>query len=111
MKTKELTDEDFWRQITSEGKAALVEFGAEWCPPCRAMNPILEELSDHFSDRAVVAKVNVDDNPAITSQFAVRNLPTFLFFKEGQLVNRIVGAVSKLTLEKQINTLLNGGKL
>lgn len=111
METTELTDENFWQVISTEQKAALVEFGAEWCPPCRAMNPVLEKLSDDYKETVVIGKVNVDDHPGITSHFGVRNLPTFLFFKEGKPVNRIVGAVSKLTLEREIDSLLKDGKL
>lgn len=111
MKTTELTDESFSKLIAATGRTALVEFGAEWCPPCKAMNPVLDELSDHYEERAVIAKVNVDNNPESASRFGIRNLPTFLFFKNGELAERIVGAVPGSVLKKKVDALLGDGKL
>lgn len=111
MNTKELTDENFSRLISATGRVALVEFGAEWCPPCRAINPVLEELSGLYGGKALISKLNVDTNPTATSDFNVRNLPTFLFFKDGQLVDRIVGAVPKSVLKNRVDFFLNSEKI
>jgi len=101
----ELEDSNFGAMVHSGEGPVLVDFGAEWCPPCKAMEPVLSSLADDFQGRARVAKLNVDHNPEITAQYQVRNLPTFLLFQNGELKDRVVGAVPKKVLEDKLKAL------
>lgn len=100
-----LTDDTF-KELLQSNKPFLVDFTADWCPPCRAMGPIVDDLSTKFENKAWVGKVNVDENPEKAEAYQVRSIPTFLIFKNGILADRIVGAVPKMVLEKKLNTLL-----
>lgn len=101
----ELTDANFEETIAS-GKPVLVDFWAEWCGPCRMVGPIVEELSNDYDGKAIVGKVNVDHNPEISSKYGVRNIPTILFFKNGEVVDKSVGAVPKNVLAEKIENQL-----
>ncbi|MBX2895764.1 MAG: thioredoxin [Cyclobacteriaceae bacterium] len=100
-KTIELTDSNFDQAINSE-KPVLVDFWAEWCGPCKMIGPVVEELAGDYEGKAVVAKLNVDENPQITARFGVRNIPTLLVFKNGQVVDKQVGAVPKSVLSQKL---------
>ena len=102
----ELTDANFEEVVLKSDKPVLVDFWAEWCGPCRMVGPIVEELSGDYEGRAVVGKVDVDNNPSISMQFGIRNIPTILFFKNGQVADKQVGAVPKNTLSAKIDALL-----
>ncbi len=102
----ELTDANFEETIAS-GKPVLVDFWAEWCGPCRMVGPIVEELSSDYEGKAIVGKVNVDENPEISSKYGVRNIPTILFFKNGEVVDKSVGAVPKNVLSEKIDNQLS----
>jgi thioredoxin 1 len=99
---KHVTDNDFEQSVLKAGKPAFVDFWAPWCGPCRLIGPIVEELAPSYQDRAVIAKVNVDDNPGIAQQFGVTSIPTIMMFKDGKLVDRAVGAMPKGELQKFI---------
>lgn len=105
MNVLEVEDSNFEEMVLSARNPVLVDFGAEWCPPCRAMEPVLSSLADDFNGRARVAKLNVDHNPEITAQYQVRNLPTFLLFQNGELKDRVVGAVPKKVLEDKLKMM------
>ena len=90
-----LTDATFEEKVLKSGKLALVDFTAVWCGPCRMVGPIVHELAEEYGDRIVVGEVNVDENPKITAQYKVRNIPTVLFMKNGEVVDKQVGAVPK----------------
>ncbi len=100
-KTIELTDANFDSVINSE-KPVLVDFWAEWCGPCKMIGPLVEELAGDYEGRAVVAKLNVDENPNVTARFGVRSIPTLLVFKKGQIVDKQVGAVPKSVLSSKL---------
>jgi len=104
--TLELTDKNFQEKVKNSDQVALVDFWAEWCGPCRAIGPIVEELSNDYQGKAVIGKVNVDENPGISQEFGIRNIPTILFFKNGEVVDKQVGAVSKSALEKKLQAHL-----
>jgi thioredoxin 1 len=100
-KTLELNDSNFDQTINSE-KPVLVDFWAEWCGPCKMIGPLVEELANDYEGKAVVAKLNVDENPEVTARFGVRNIPTLLVFKNGQVVDKQVGAVPKSVLAQKL---------
>jgi thioredoxin 1 len=102
----ELTDANFTDQVLKSDKPVLVDFWAEWCGPCRMVGPIVEELSKDFDGQAVVGKVNVDENQGVAAQFGIRNIPTLLIFKNGEVVDKQVGVAPKNVLEGKLKAHL-----
>jgi thioredoxin 1 len=102
----EVTDSNFEQTVLKSDKPVLLDFWAEWCGPCRQITPIVEELSVDYKDRAVMGKVDVDSSPGIAGKYGIRNIPTILFLKNGQVVDRQVGAVPKSILAKKIEGML-----
>ena len=102
----EITDANFEELVVKSDKPVLVDFWAEWCGPCRMVGPVVEELSNDYEGKAVVGKVNVDLNSAVSAKFGVRNIPTILFFKGGEVVDKQVGAVPKAALDAKLKALL-----
>jgi thioredoxin 1 len=100
-KTLELNDSNFDEAIKSE-KPVLVDFWAEWCGPCKMIGPVVEELAGDYEGKAVVAKLNVDENPQVTARFGVRSIPTLLVFKNGEVVDKQIGAVPKSVLAQKL---------
>lgn len=99
----QVTDDTFTSSIEESKGLALVDFWAAWCGPCRMVGPIVEQLAGEYADKGVtVAKLDVDQNPRTTARFNVRSIPSILFFKDGKLVDTIVGAVPKVHLEQKI---------
>ena len=103
----EITDATWDEIVMKSDKPVLVDFWAEWCGPCRMVGPIVEELSKEYDGKVVVGKVNVDTNPNISMQFGIRNIPTILFFKNGQVVDKQVGAVPKGVLAGKLNAQIS----
>jgi thioredoxin 1 len=97
-----LTDANFEELVIKSDKLAIVDLSAEWCGPCRMVSPIIHELANEYTDRVVVGELNVDDNPETTARFRVRNIPTVLFFKNGDVVDKQVGAVPKASYKALI---------
>jgi thioredoxin 1 len=102
----EFTDSNFEELVLKSDKPVIVDFWAEWCGPCRMVGPIVQEISVDFQETAVVGKVDVDSNPGITQKFGIRNIPTILFFKNGEIADKQVGAVAKSVLVNKLNALL-----
>jgi thioredoxin 1 len=100
---QQVTDGDFEKAVLQSGKPALVDFWAPWCGPCRIIGPIVEELAPSYQGRAVIAKMNVDDNPMVAQRFGITSIPTLMMFKDGKLVDRAVGAMPKAELQKFID--------
>ena len=90
-----LTDSTFEEQVIRSDKLVVIDFSAEWCGPCRMVSAIIHELADEYDGRIVTGEVNVDENPQVTMKYKVRNIPTVIFFKNGEVVNKQVGAVPK----------------
>ena len=102
----ELNDSIFEEKVLKSDKPVLVDFWAEWCGPCRMVGPIIDELSKDFEGKAVIGKVDVDANQEFAAKYGVRNIPTVLLFKDGELVSRQVGVAPKQTYEDAINAAL-----
>ena len=98
----DINDKNFGEMIKSTDKMVLVDFWAEWCGPCRQLAPALEDASNDLQDKIEVFKINIDENPETPSRFSVRGIPTILFFKNGELVNRQVGVITKSKLYEKI---------
>jgi thioredoxin 1 len=102
----EVTDKDFQEKVLESDKPVLVDFWAAWCGPCRMVGPIIDELSTEYEGKALVAKLDVDQNQEFAAKYGVRNIPTVLLFKNGELVNRQVGVAQKETYKEAIDSAL-----
>ncbi len=101
----EASDGNFDELVLKSDKPVIVDFWAEWCGPCRMVGPIVEEVGADYEGKVVVAKLDVDSNPGITAKYGIRNIPTILFFKNGELVDKQVGAVPKSTIVNKLEVL------
>lgn len=104
--TVELTTDNFDQLVMDSDKPVLVDFWASWCGPCRMVGPVLEQMAIEQGDRAVIGKLNVDQHPEVAARFGIRNIPTLLFFKGGEIVDKTVGAASLQSLQEKMNPLL-----
>ena len=95
-----------WKELIAQSGVLLVDFSAEWCGPCRRLEPIINELAADFAGLATVATVDVEINPLLTSRYQVRNMPTILIFRDGQLINRQIGLTTKQVLARMIESQL-----
>jgi len=102
----EITDQNFDELVMKSNKPVMVDFWAEWCGPCRMIGPVVEELHTEYEGKAVIGKVNVDHNSGVAAQFGVRSIPTIIFIKNGEVVDKSVGAVPKATLTAKLDALL-----
>lgn len=102
---KNVTDANFEEVVLKSDKPVLVDFWAEWCGPCRMVGPIVDELAKEYDGKVEVTKVNVDENPEVTSKYGIRNIPTILFFKDGEVVDKTVGALPKGKLAEKLESL------
>jgi thioredoxin 1 len=97
------TDQNFKAEVLDSDKVTLVDFWATWCGPCMMLGPVIEELAGDYDGRAVIAKLNVDENSAIAAQYGIRSIPTLLIFKNGQVVDQMVGSMPKNTIAKKLD--------
>ena len=101
----EATDANFSELINSD-KPVLVDFWAEWCGPCKMIGPVVEQLAGEYEGKATIAKMDVDQNSAVPAKFGIRSIPTLMIFKNGQLVDKVIGAVPKNVLEQKLQAAL-----
>ncbi|MCS6992095.1 MAG: thioredoxin [Chitinophagales bacterium] len=103
----ELTDSNFEELVLKADKPVLVDFWAEWCGPCRLIGPVVEELAKQYEGKAIVGKLNVDENPQTSVQYGIRSIPTLLIFKGGKVVDKQVGVVPKAVLQSKLEQQLS----
>ncbi|MEW4530067.1 MAG: thioredoxin [Maioricimonas sp. JB045] len=103
---REFTDAGFTQDVLQSDQTVLVDFWAPWCGPCRMVSPVIEELADDFAGQAVVGKVNVDDNRQVATQFQIQAIPSVLVFRDGEVVDRIVGAQPKERYQQAVEAAL-----
>lgn len=102
----EFTDSNFEAEALGSDKPVIVDFWAEWCGPCKMVGPVVEQIANEYEGKAVVGKLNVDNNPQTAGQFGIRSIPTILFLKNGEIVDKQVGAVPKDVLVKKLEAQL-----
>jgi thioredoxin 1 len=103
--TLHLTEAAFDQTLAEHPEPMVVDFWAEWCGPCKAIAPVLDELGREYAGRVTIAKVNVDEHPGLAARFQVRSIPTLLFFKGGQVVDQVIGAVPKAQIKKRLDAV------
>lgn len=101
-----LTDANFGEIVLKADKPVVVDFWAEWCGPCRVIGPIVNEIAEDYHNKVIVGKLDVDANPEVSFTYGIRNIPTILFFKNGQVADKQVGAVPKSVLVNKVEALL-----
>ena len=101
-----IADGNFAAEVTASDKPVLVDFWAEWCGPCKMLSPVLDELATELGDKVKIAKVNVDDNRELAMQYGVKSIPMLLFFKDGEIKDKVVGLMPKDTLAQKLNALV-----
>lgn len=102
---KVITDSNFVETINTD-KPVVIDFWATWCGPCRALAPVIEEIASAYDGKAIVGKCNVDENQELPMKFGIRNIPTLIFIKNGEMVDRMVGVSSKADIAKKIDSLV-----
>lgn len=102
----EITDANYADLLANSEQPVIIDFWAEWCGPCKLIGPVVDELHNDYQGKAIIGKVNVDHNPEISAHFGIRNIPTIIFIKNGEMVDRSVGAVPKNVLTEKLDAIL-----
>ena len=102
----ELTDANFEETVLKTDQPVLVDFWAVWCGPCRMVGPVVEEIANDYEGKAIVGKVDVDNNPEVAQKYGIRNIPTILFIKDGEVVDKQVGAVGRAALAEKLDAMM-----
>ncbi|MBQ9821715.1 MAG: thioredoxin [Muribaculaceae bacterium] len=102
---KEINDANY-KELLESGKPVVIDFWAPWCGPCRSIAPIIEELANAYEDRVIIGKYNVDDDTDLGVEYGIRNIPTLLFFKDGKMVEKHVGTITRDALTAKVEALL-----
>ena len=105
-KVVKISQDAFQKEVTESKDPVVVDFYADWCPPCKMVSPILENLSSEYADKVKFVKVDVDDNPELASQFGIMSIPTVIFFKKGSAQDAVVGAVSAAVYKRKVDDTL-----
>jgi thioredoxin 1 len=105
MKTIHVTDTTYETEVSKSDKPVLIDFSADWCPPCRALSPVLDEIAEENAGRFKITKVDVEESPALAASFKVRSLPTLLFVKDGKLLDQQIGLISKREIVKRLEAI------
>mgnify|MGYP001172174774 FL=1 len=100
------TDSNFNEEVVSSELPSLVDFWAEWCAPCKSIAPAVEELAKEYQSKVKIGKLNVDENPKTATQYGIRGIPTLLLFKEGKVVQQVVGIKSKTEIQKALDSII-----
>ena len=109
--SKEITDANFSIEIEKSGSSAIIDFWADWCSPCKIMSPIIDELSNEYDGKIIIGKINVDENPVLSTKFKIRSIPTLLFLNsKGEVSEIVVGAKTKSELSKKIEDFIENKK-
>ncbi len=103
--TMHLTEQNFDETLSRQPGIMMVDFWAEWCGPCRAVSPVLEELARESRGRVALAKVNVDEHPSLAARYGIRSIPTILFVKQGKVADQVIGAVPRAKLQEKLDAL------
>ena len=106
MTSVNVSDADFENEVLNADEPVMVDFWAEWCGPCRLVGPVIDDLSKDYEGKATIGKVNVDNNPEISMKYGVRSIPTILFLKNGEVVDKHVGTATKQTLANKLEAIL-----
>ena len=106
MTTSKVTDSSFEQDVLKSQKPVLVDFWAEWCGPCKQIGPSLEEISDEMSEKVIVAKLNIDENPQAAGKYGVKGIPTLMLFKDGEIISTKVGALPKSKIKEWIESAI-----
>ena len=101
-----LTDDNFESEVNASEKPVLVDYWAEWCGPCKQIGPSLEEISDEMSEKVIVAKLNIDENPQAAGKYGVKGIPTLMLFKDGEIISTKVGALPKSKIKEWIESAI-----
>ena len=104
--TVDFKQDSFKEKVLDSDKPVLVDFWAEWCGPCKMLTPTINEVADDYKDKAVIGKLNVDENPTIAAEYGIRSIPSLLFFKDGKVQKQIMGAVSKEEISSALDELI-----
>ena len=102
-----LSESNWEEEVIKSNIPVMIDFWAAWCAPCLIISPIVEEISNEYGDKIKVGKLNVDENPSIAGRYSIMGIPTILFFKDGNIVDQVVGAVPKRILEEKVKKILN----